>query len=238
MKIRITLDSEVWNPDEKNKKKWIFSDAKTLVEAIKPYVQTRCSAGLEFRSKVGDWCKPHIHIHMDTDTLRNTIVKKLKRVWNDLNDNEVPFKAKTVYTCVFEHSVKEELFFRYVWKQYDSIDAIHKHGLYHQGTEDLMVEHHPVAHQVWLESRQYNIVKADKYLESTTTIYQRICQALEAEAPKTLAAIIKIIINLYVKEEKPINSNTITGYAINYALKINIISLDDYAKKLADRSGI
>jgi len=239
MKTRITLDQEIWDPEQENKsKRWMFNFAKSMVEVVKPYIYTKCSAGFEFKSKTGDWCKPHLHIHFDTITPRDSIVKQLRRVWKEQMDE--PFKVKTVWTMKEEHYLNDEVkFFRYAWKQYESLEALKKHDLVQHGYSDAQIEEHrAVAHQVWLESREYARAKADKYEDDTGTIYDRCCKVLDEINPLTIRDINGVILDVYIKEKKPINLRTIDGYTLCYALTNGIVDKERVMDRAEQRLGI
>ena len=140
-----------------------------------------------------------------------------------------PFKVKTVWTMKEEHYLKDEIkFFRYAWKQYDSLEALKKHDLVQHGFNDTEIEEHrAVANQVWLESREYARAKADKYVDDEGTIYDRCVKILDEINPLTVEDINGVILDVYLKENKPINLRTIDGYTLCYALKTGVVKKSD-----------
>ena len=68
-----------------------------------------------------------------------------------------------------------------------------------------------------------SILDIDNYKEDEDTIYDRCVKRLDEINPLTIEDINGVILDVYLKENKPINLKTIDEYTLCYALKTGIV---------------
>ena len=84
-KLRITLSDEKYDPTiPSGKFKHMISAAVEFLDVVRSYVaDSKAIGGVEVHNKYGDYTYPHVHIHFKSQMKKDTILKQLKRKYED-----------------------------------------------------------------------------------------------------------------------------------------------------------
>ncbi len=175
------------------------------------------TAGFETKNKMGELCKAHFHLHFQSLTQRETILKVLRRVAAEFNEEVKTNKSYSLKADGLVRSVDE--FYRYPLKQ--DLTQCSYRGFTQEKIEIL----HEVAHESWLKACQINSAKQDKR-DAPDTLFLTVMRIVEKNNDSTKRAIAKTFYTYYYEENKPINHQVIEGYVVNAMLKRNLITID------------
>lgn len=229
-KLRVTLSDEKYSPDlPRPKFRRLKIYAKEFVDIILPYVAGILIAGVELHDDCGEYTRPHVHIHFKSYVKKDTMLKQLKRRYEALYDEIL--KGNAMYSFVMETDVDEYRFFRYPLKQYTCLQDILDEELCRRTPDEKLEELRNTAHEQYKIAREVNDAKKTKK-EETSSIYQRIKYSLDKlEHPNPLSIVLGIQ-EIYLKEQRPVNNVTISGYSLTYMLEKGIISKEKNAKNI------
>lgn len=229
-KLRITLDDTIYDPAMPGGKfRHFISTAREFKNVIDKYTLGKVVGGIEVHNKLGEYTFPHVHFHFTSHTKKDTIIKQLKRTY--LSMYEEALVGNKMYSCKIEVDVNYERFFRYSLKQYEAIEPIIEHKLCSGFSTSELESFRKVAYAQHQLGQEVHQTKADKR-EIATTKFARACLKLDKlENPSKLDIALGIQ-EIYLKDESPINNNTIAGYTLAYCLKRGIISKEENAQKI------
>ena len=238
-KFRLTLSED--SVTEGNSGFWTPSRlhrlAKPYVDKIiKGYSANNLWTGaVEVLDKFGNFTRPHLHLHFASSHKKDTILTCIKRLYKAINDEVM--KGVGVYALIIETHINEERFFKYPLKQ------LHEAGLRNNMTNptnypaDVFETMRHTAHDQWKFGCEVNNTKSARH-EAVLTRYERMCEYLVKSTPEcpnqptTLTEVIKGICHFYIKENAPLNMQTIKGYALQYCLKTGIMDLDVFVENI------
>lgn len=222
--LRLTL-GEIFNvPDEeitkqhKQKIIWLINHIiREKIDKDYDYILAK-----ETLNKFGEKTKMHYHFNFFSDnsleTLRKNIVRKTESLEYKLKGNKMyclqAFAEPKDYNRWFRYCMKE----KYI-KQF---------------TKYTPEENGPTLEQLEMMAKderkqtvEANIKLRTKQLDKRT-YFDKIVKHLEKKDIKTHREIYIEIAKFYVKDGKPVNSQTIKGYTNNYMLMKNLMSYDDF----------
>lgn len=176
-------------------------------------------SGFETRNNSGEHCKAHMHIAFYSTCIKQSINRTIKRYLE--NDWEQDYVGNSAYSFKAIHIRNLEEFWRYPIKQ--SLDLSTCRGF----AEDKLKVMFEIAYESWQKTCQINQSKIDKR-DKDDTLFQRVFSKIKKENLQNLRSIAKKFVEHYLEEDRPINKLTIQGYTINAALKLNLMSVDEY----------
>lgn len=232
VKIRLTLDDEIVTPETLKK---MHSPAR-LSRRAEPYVTKMINdhakqrglytAVVEILDKLGNYTRPHLHLHFVSTKKDDTIRTSLKREYFAQNDEIL--KGNNLYSMKFETFIDDDRFYRYPLKQLETLDTPLNLTPPRQGLDVLR----QVALAQWKLGCEINQSKKTKQ-EPSPDLYQRMCCKIEKpEKPTTKYSVALGMLEFYLNENRPINNQTIQGYIKTYCLQNGIISKEDFVKSL------
>lgn len=227
-KLRITTDDETYNPDT-NQFKTLLSVANRVLDRliISQFIHSIATMGCEVKGKNGDYVKPHFHIHFNSKVKKDTIVKNIKRFYED-QWGEV-LKGNGMYYLKLESYIdNEKKFYGYPLKQQEDLDNVKSIGYTDEQLEELRVG----ANAVYKTGCEVQQARDDKR-EEKETLWDRLEEFLNKNSASEPMA---KIIEFYMQENRPINNTTIIGYYNLYRLKSNKITIEDYALILKNKN--
>lgn len=234
VKIRLTLDDDVVSEESlKNNNRHRPSTLKKrandyVQKMIKDHAKQRgiYSAVVEILDKFGNYTRPHLHLHFVSTKKDDTIRTSLKRLYFELNDEKL--KGNNLYSMKLETFIDDDRFYRYPLKQLESLDSPFNLTPPRQGLEILR----QVALAQWKLGCEINQSK-QVAREPAPDLYSRMCCKIEKpEKPTTKYAVALGMLEFYLKENRPINNQTIQGYIKTYCLQNGIISKESFVKNL------
>jgi len=232
-KLRIRLDDAIYNPTTDDKKYKHHTRACSEYFEIVSKYSDKITSGIEVHNKSGGYTYPHIHIHFQSQTKKDTILKKIKRYYQEYYDE--PLKGNKMYSFTPETNISQDAFFRYPLKQMTTDPASYDNC---KGFERAQLKQlRAVAYAQEMIRWQIND-KKDTHAAEQNTIYERIEFKLSKDKPSTALDVILAIQDLYLQENRPVNNVTISGYTLTYCLKNNIISKENNARNILSRLNI
>lgn len=206
---------------EDEKPRWRSITKRLVEELLRLYTITQLTCGMEYMSKRGEQCRAHIHIRFDTKATGPAIIRKIKRFLQKYGQQTCGNKAFRFKPAVVRNF---DEFYRYPLKQ--NLDYKLCYGL----TKDRLLHLHEVGKDSYSKTVEINQAKMDK-MDSSDTMFQRLCIVLDKTLVTQKIPLIIEALKFYVKERKPINRQTISGYIDTYMLMKGYISYEDYANK-------
>lgn len=229
--MKLTEDGKT---DRDYKQLGLVSISRILLDVLVPHYTTKLVYGFENRNSRNEPTYTHCHIHFTSKSSRDTIAKALQRT---LKQNDFPSTGPKVFALKPEVYVQEGKFFRYPLKQLSENHSNIKFNFSrcHGFSEVELETMRKVAHDQWLTSIEINTKKADK-ADTSDSLFQRLSEYAENHLFKnrngiSLRAVQKIVLAFYVSEERPLNFQTMSGYAYILAYKNNIIDEDQMLDK-------
>lgn len=227
-KLRITTDDETYNPDTKQ-----WNTLKGVAQRIydrlisSQFIHSKAVMGCEVKGKNGDYVKPHFHVHFDSKVKKDTIVKNIKRYYEDQYGDSL--KGNGMYYLKIESYIDNEIkFYGYPIKQQDSLADVKSIGYTPEQMEQMRVG----ANAVYKTGCEVQQARDDKR-EDKETLWDRLEEFLKKNSECEPMA---KIIEFYMSENRPINNTTIIGYYNLYRLKSNKITVEDYALILKNKN--
>ncbi len=220
-KLRITTDDETYNP-ETNQWKTLIGVAQRIYARLisSQFIHSQAVMGCEVKGKNGDYVKPHFHIHFNSKVKKDTIVKNLKRYYEDQYSETL--KGNGMYYLKLESYIdNENKFYGYPIKQQEDLANVKSIGYSDEKLEEMRVG----ANAVYKTGCEVQQARDDKR-EDKETLWDRLEEFLKKN--ETCEPMAKII-EFYMQENRPINNTTIIGYYNLYRLKSKKISIEDYA---------
>lgn len=227
-KLRITTDDETYNPDNRQFKT-LLRVAKNIYGRliVSQFIHSKAVMGCEVKGKNGDYVKPHFHIHFNSKVKKDTIVKNLKRYYNDEYGENL--KGNGMYYLKLESYIdNEKKFYGYPLKQQEDLINVSSKGYTNEQLEELRVG----ANAVYKTGCEVQQARDDKR-EDKETLWDRLEEFLKKNPDSEPMA---KIIEFYMGENRPINNTTIIGYYNLYRLKSNKITVEDYALILKNKN--
>ena len=235
--FRLTLSQEEATEESRAKEmhpRRLRANCQYLIDKIcdlyiKPKYRKTWTAVIEYYDSKGEYTKPHLHFNFISEKSRDTMIKPIKAAYLE-NEGETLIGNK-MFSLKPATFIDHDKWFRYALKQLPSLDS--KLNLTplenHNGALEDMRQR---AHDQWIIGCEVNQSKAS-HKQTKEERYDRIVRFIEK--PKKPTSILEItlgITNFYIKEKSPINSNTIQGYTLTYALTNGIISVLEFSKKI------
>ena len=227
-KLRITTDDETYNPDNRQFKTLLRVANNIYGRLISSqFIHSKATMGCEVKGKNGDYVKPHFHIHFNSKVKKDTIVKNLKRYYDDQYGETL--KGNGMYYLKLESYIdNEKKFYGYPLKQQENLDNVKSIGYTDEQLEELRVG----ANAVYKTGCEVQQARDDKR-EEKETLWDRLEEFLNKNSASEPMA---KIIEFYMEENRPINNTTIIGYYNLYRLKSNKITIEDYALILKNKN--
>jgi len=223
--LRITFSDQTEKHeylDDKGKlKRWKYISVAVKEVLLNYAYLGKITGGLEVRNKLGENTRAHVHFRFHSTTLKDTMVKPLKRILRDTYDLETTGNKHFYFKSSQE--INNDKFFRYPLKQ--SYQPSLSSGFAPSQLE-LM---HKIAYDSYLITIQINQKKKDNK-DPSDTLFERLCEKLKSENLKELKPTIVRTIQFYCDESRPLNRQTIVGYSQTYLVKEKHLS----AEALAD----
>lgn len=228
-KLRITTDDETYNPEKNNQMKTLLGVSKSVYARLisSQFIHSMAVMGCEVKGKNGDYVKPHFHIHFNSKVKKDTIVKNIRRYYEDQYDEKL--KGNSSYYLKLESYIdNEKKFYGYVLKQQENLDNVESLGMSEKYLEEMRIG----ANAVYKTGCEVQRAR-DERREEKETLWDRLEEYLKkAEDSEPMAKIIEF----YMEENRPINNTTIIGYYNLWRLKSKKISIDDYALILKNKN--
>lgn len=196
---------------------------RRLAEKVKQY-SIKQTTGFEILDKKGDTCKAHVHIHfesthMNIKSMRRTFVRLL----GEKGYGEETYGNKHLSLVRNTELQKSEYeFFGYAIKQ-----GNYKFGSQKGFTKDEIEKMYEIGHATWLKVVQVNQQK-DKKRDNEDTLFERLKSAFKKSGVNTTRSLQKEAIRFYIKEKRPLNHTTISGYVANYMISEGYMTEDEY----------
>lgn len=220
-KLRITTDDDTYNPENCTYKTLVNVSNRIYDRLIESkFIHAKAVMGCEVKGKNGDYVKPHFHIHFNSKVKKDTIVKNLKRYYEDQYDEKL--KGNGMYYLKLESYIdNENKFYGYPLKQQETITRIRYSGYTSEQIEEMRIG----ANAVYKTGCEVQQARDDKR-DDKETLWDRLEEQLNNNPEKETMS---QIIEFYMKENRPINNTTIIGYYNLYRLKSKKITVEDYA---------
>lgn len=227
-KFRLTLDESTFEVGKRPLSSYTSTTRDWFSWLLeKQYINGKATAGCEVKGRMGDYVKPHFHIHFRSATKKDTIAQGLRRKYE--KDYEEKLYGNSMYTLKLEADpMNDDKFFRYPLKQQDPDKPLMAIGIACQKTRDMCVAA-IASYKVVCEVNQ----SKDMKIKLNESLYDR----LEVYLDKNGCSIINIL-KFYTEDNKPINDATIVGYFNTYRLRRQIISYAEYASILKSKYNI
>jgi len=211
---------------------------KTIINTLVPNFTTKLIYGYELYNGRKEFTYTHIHCHFISRADRDTIARNLQR---HMDKGNYKFTGNKVFSLKPEVYVVDDRIMRYPLKQI-SEDAPNKDWIYercHGYTRDELEEMRKLAHDEWKRSVDINLKKIDK-TDTTDTLFQKLSGVVKKALATNdtskgttpdLRWIQKQVLAFYVTEEKPLNFQTMSGYAYLIAYQHKIVTEDALINK-------
>lgn len=222
--LRITFSDQTekheYIEDKEKLKRWKYI-SKQIKEVLLNYAQYgKITGGLETKNKIDEHTRGHVHFAFASTSRKDTIIKPVKRLLNDMYDMSTTGNKYFYFKAKPEPDV--DRIFRYPLKQ-----ALVP-SLCSGFTSSQLQILHQGAHDSYLTTIQVNQKKMDNR-DTSDTLFLRLCDVLKKEKLKIYKEIVSRAIRFYCEEDRPLNRQVITGYALTYQVKEKIRSTDDLA---------
>ena len=194
-----------------------------VVDKLRPYVDSKLTSGFEVMNKKGESCRAHIHICFDSRAVRESMRRTVVRYLHEYDQNTHGNQALSFKQWA---NLREgqDAFYRYAIKQ--SYKPQYQIGF----TKEQLEVMHEVAKASYMKVVEVNQSKQDKQ-DNLDTLFSRLKQEFKKSGENTTKKLQIIAINFYVKEERPLNPQTISGYVANYMISEGLITPEEYAEK-------
>jgi len=214
---------------------------KTLVPVLR--VHDTITMGYETLDRAARPTHPHLHIHFNTieNDPKGAKIRARFKTWLKNNDDERMNGAKGSENKVYSLKTPEEgvlnnmRFYRYPWKQggrcgtelekLTSFDYIED-----EADVQLEIERAKAEYAALSDARSKAIAKhEDKVANSTYSKIAKRCDELMISSPKivVLDDIMDTVIDVYVEHELSMNTSTMAGYSLTYAVSKKIVPRSD-----------
>lgn len=224
--LRITFSDQTekheYIEDKDKLKRWKFISI-AVKEVLLNYAQYgKITGGLETKNKINEHTRGHVHFAFASTHRKDTIIKPVKRLLDK----------------VYDMTTTGNKFFYFKAKPEPDIDRIFRYPLKQAlvpslcsgFTPNQLQIFHQSAHESYLTTIQVNQKKADNR-DSSDTLFLRLCEVLKKDKLKDYEKIVSRAIRFYCDEDRPLNRQVITGYALTYQVKEKIRHEDDLAKE-------
>lgn len=196
-----------------------------IFDVIKKYSE-KWTYGAEWMNSKGYNVKFHYHIHFTStskpDAMRKAFVRYLQAEGLKCSG----LKSYMLKVTLITNSV--DAFFQYPLKQYST--PISQDGCvfkYQKGFTLAQIENMRIAaHACWQVAVQVSSTKT-RTIEQLDSVFLRAVSECKKIPLPNMRNIKYAIIKLYMDEDRPINMQTINGYANTVALKLNVITIDE-----------
>lgn len=222
--LRLTLGEIFSVPDEQITNHHHGRIAYLIKHIIREKIQkdSEYVCGLETLNKFGEKTKMHYHFNFISDssleTLRKAIVRKTEALDYKLKGNKMyclqSFPEPKDYHRWFRYPMKENFQKLYTLYRPDK-------------NEPTLEQLEMLAKDERKQTVAANIKLRSKQLDKRT-YFDKIVKHLEKKNLKKHRDIYIEIAKFYVKDGKPVNSQTIKGYTNNYMLMNSIMSYDEF----------
>lgn len=220
-KFRYTLTDDLqdgsgnWTSQQK-------SYLNIMYDFIEKYSIGKISSGLECRNKCGEIVKKHIHIHFQSDKVKDTIQSAFRKLLNEDGDTR---KKSQVYCLKAEADIDEHKFFRYPLKE--RLDGVN--NKYHKVKEIPLDEYNDL-NKVAYEQRKivYEINQTKTSKKEDVGFVGRLHIELDKHDIYTHKEIFCEIVRFYIQDDKPCNKKQISDHAYLYMLKKEIITPEEF----------
>jgi hypothetical protein len=177
-KLRITTDDDTYNP-ETNQYKTLVNVSKRIYDRLieSRFIHAHAVMGCEVKGKNGDYVKPHFHIHFDSRIKKDTIVKNLKRYYEDQYDEKL--KGNGMYYLKLESYIdNEKKFYGYPLKQQECLDEVQYYGYTKEQIEEMRLG----ANAVYKTGCEVQQARDDKR-DDKETLWDRLEEKLNKNPP-------------------------------------------------------
>lgn len=229
-KLRLTLDDEAFTEQKLPKLKSYHTAYKTWLSHLmdKGFISGKAAGGCEVKNKMGEYCKPHIHIHFRSCTKSETIKMSVRREWKKLYDENL--KGNEMWSCkCCPYPDNDTKFYGYALKQQNPnrLDGLTL-GFSSGDARDFCI----AGNSIFKTTCEVNQAK-DMKIKETQTLYDRLEIHLKATSPQ-----LEEIVKFYIAEKRPINDATIVGYYNLYRVKNGLMSTASYAEILKSKYNV
>lgn len=184
---------------------------------------------------------PHIHLHLTLQSSKYDYFKTPLNVRNyknyvrrhlqeKLKDIGIPWGNSRLYQEIEDNPKKTLDIFEYPLKQFKYQD--YKYEDYYRGFTEQEIHDMTLRATTKFDESKKNAEKARDRLENEgmSQFYRELQQHLDLNPATTSSEAIEEIYKFYCKKNKPINPQTIEGYALLYLFKNNIIDLKQFIR--------
>ena len=193
--------------------------AKGLKDKLLAYNPTYLTGGFETLNKQGERTYAHVHFHFATLSLKDTIIKTIKRYLQDtFEQNTTGVKAFSFKPAVVRNF---DDFYRYPLKQ--NLDSSLCFGFSNAKLETM----HEVAKSSFEKVVEVNQAKMDK-MDNSDTLFQKLKNIWEKNNTTEKTPLLISATKFYIDENKPLNRNVIKGYVDNYMVSKGFLSYEEY----------
>lgn len=194
-----------------------------VIDKLRPYVDGKMTTGFEVMNKKGESCRAHFHVCFASRAVRESMRRTLVRYLHEYDQNTHGNQALSFkqWTNLREG---EDAFYRYPLKQ--SLKPDLQVGF----TQVQLETMHQIAKDSYMKVVQVNQSKQDKQ-DNLDTLFSRLKLEFKKSGVNTTKSLQIVAINFYIKEERPLNPQTIQGYVANYMISEGLITAEEYADK-------
>lgn len=194
-----------------------------MYDFIEKYSIGKISGGLECRSKTGEVIKKHLHIHFQSDTVKDTIQSAFR---NQLNQDGDTRKKSSVYCLKAEVHIDENKFYRYPLKEILN-GKKNKLQIIKGFSEDEYLDLNKVAFEQRKIVYEVNQTKTSKK-EDVGFVGRLHIELDKHQNLRSHKEIFCEIVRFYIKDDKPCNKKQISDHAYLYMLKRELITPEEF----------
>ena len=190
-----------------------------IISSGKPLQMT---GAIEFKNKLNEFCKAHVHYHFQSYSTRDAIIKAVKIVCNKY---DIECKGNKYLSCKPRTLDSFQKFFMYPLKQQISAKAHYEMCFGFSNTE--LVKMTEIANASYAITVEVANNRKDKHADSDT-LFERLISHLDKTNEKDTDLLCQYTVEFYVKEDRPITWTTIDGYVTTYRLKKGYMTAAQY----------
>lgn len=196
---------------------------KYVQKVLDPYILDKTYIGsIEHKNKLGEDTKYHIHFRFKSVTPIPTIRRQfVRKIFQECNDNRK--LGKNIYYMKAIVEIDDEKFWRYPLKQIKSENDLKTYSISNNLDAEKL---RSIAYASWLTAQQVQHSKVAN--KEPTTFIERAYHYVDQSGESEYEEVFCKLVEFYVLQDKPLESNRVKGYTYNYMIKKNYISVKEY----------
>lgn len=186
------------------------------------YYQNKYISGFETQSKTGENCKAHFHLRFRSTNIVSSMRRTVKRFLSENWDQSTTGNQAMKFTGIVVRNHTE--FMQYPLKLCKTNKIC---GGYTESQIQVMQEVAETSYEKVVQINQKKMDTRDK----TDTLFLKVVEKLKKSPPTNIRQIALAFLLHYLEENRPINEQTIKGYALNAAITLKLITSDTLLDK-------